>query len=177
MVTESPDVPWAKNYDERLIPRPIDPSPDSFALLFLNFLKSHSIERGRILEIEGENIANMNLFFSSGFEPNIMSPTDKSHLNFDQYGIKFFCHSPYDYWPFEDAHFDFIIDVHTLFLNLDLHQTQLYLENFSRTLVSGGFGATSLENSASQKFIDLFLSYGLKLEKKCENEIFIFKKL
>lgn len=176
MPTESPDVPWAKNHDERESPKPIDSAPDSFAFLFLDFLRSNGIQSGKILEIEGSNIANMNLFFSNHFEPSVMSPTDKSTLNYDQYGIQFYCHSPFDYWPFEDMHFNFIFDLHTNFSSLDSDSLNLYIENFSRTLVFGGFGAVSFENSKSHHFLSLFEKHGLILEKKCENEIFILRK-
>lgn len=176
MSTESPDVPWVKNHDERPPPKPIDNFPDNFALLFLNFLNSKKISRGKILEIEGENVANMNLFFSNGFEPCVMSPSDKFHLNYDQYGITFYCHSPLDYWPFEDQHFNFIFDLHTNFSSLDQGILISYIENFSRTLVLGGFGAVSFEDSKSTHFLSLFEKHGLVLEKKYENEIFVLRK-
>lgn len=174
---ESPDLPWAKSNDSRSAPRPIDQAPDQFALLFLNFIKSSGKERGRVLEIEGANIANMNLFYSNHFDPSVMSPNDKFHMNFDQYGIRFYCYSPFSYWPFEDRYFDFIIDVHTSFSNLEKSLIQIYFENLSRTLVSGGFAALSFETKRFEEFKTILSLFDLVYEKDLGNEIFVFRKI
>ncbi|MGV8084962.1 MAG: hypothetical protein ACP5N9_01785 [Candidatus Bilamarchaeum sp.] len=171
---ESPDLPWAKSNDSRNAPKPIDSVPDQFALSFLSFLQSTGMKRGKILEIEGQNIANMNLFYSNHFEPSVMSPNDKFHLNFDQYGIRFYCYSPFSYWPFEDHYFDFVIDVHTNFSMLEKDLLQIYLENLSRTLSSDGFAALSFETKRLEEFKKILSSFDLVYKKDLGNEISIF---
>ena len=173
---ESPDLPWAKNNDSRSAPKPIDQAPDSFSLTLLNFIKSKGINRGQVLEIEGENIANMNLFYSNHFEPCVMSPNEKFDLNLDQYGIKFYCYSPFSYWPFEDGHFILVIDFHTLFSNVASDSLEIYFENISRTLISGGFAALTFETKDREKFKIYLSKFDPLFEKDLGNEIFVFRK-
>jgi SAM-dependent methyltransferase len=108
-MTESPDVPWAKNQDHR-IKKPFLEPPSPAAVFLSDFLKSKKIASGRLVDLGCGNGRNAIFFAREGFEVHAVDRSEDVLKDIDLHGVMPHCHSVTEYWLFEDSSFDIAMD-------------------------------------------------------------------
>jgi SAM-dependent methyltransferase len=108
-MTESPDVPWAKNQDSR-IKKPFLEPPSPAAIFLFEFLKSKGRSSGRLVDLGCGNGRNAIFFAKEGFEVHAVDRSEEVLMDMDLHGVMPHCHSVTEFWLFEDASFDIAMD-------------------------------------------------------------------
>ena len=137
-MTESPDVPWAKSQDHR-IKKPFREPPSRAALFFFEFLKSKGISGGRMVDLGCGNGRNAIYFAKNGFEVHAVDKSDELLKDMDLHGVMPHCHSVTEYWLFEDAFFDFAIDIFCYSEQSEDEKKKFYRSELSRVLRPGSY--------------------------------------
>jgi len=137
---ENPDTPWLREYEGRR-PKPFDTPPSPAAVFFLEFLKSKGMRTaGAKLADIGCGSGRDSVFFArNGFEVHAIDRDSSATGGLDLHGVRVHCHSAMDAWLFEDAFFDFAIDVLCYGQEQDAGGRALYRRELKRTLRPGGY--------------------------------------
>ncbi len=137
---ENPDTPWLRNYESRS-PKPFTQQPSPAAVFFLKFLKSNGISTaGAKLADIGCGSGRDSVFFArNGFEVHAIDRDSSAMKDLDMHGVRVHCHSAMDAWLFEDAFFDFAIDVLCYGQEQDAEGKRFYRSELKRTLRPGGY--------------------------------------
>lgn len=149
-MTESPDVPWAKNQDHR-IKKPFSESPSRAAVFFFEFLKSKGISGGRMVDLGCGNGRNAIYFARNGFEVHAVDKSDEMLKDIDLHGVMPHCHSVTEYWLFEDSFFDFAMDIFCYSEQPEEDKREFYRGELKRVLKSGGYYLLSVPSSSGAR--------------------------
>jgi SAM-dependent methyltransferase len=142
-MTESPDLPWAKDHDGRL-KKEFDIPPSRSVVFFFEFLKGKGLTRGRVIDIGCGNGRNAIFFARNGFEVHAVDKSDEVLKDMDLHGVMPHCHSVTDCWLFEDGFFDAAIDVFCYSEQEDEGRKGIYRSELVRVLKEGGYYLLSL---------------------------------
>lgn len=137
---ENPDVPWLRNYESRS-PKPFTTPPSPAAVFFMNFLRSKGVRTaGAKLADIGCGSGRDSVYFArNGFEVHAIDRDGAAMGGIDLHGVRAHCHSVTDSWMFEDAFFDFAIDVLCYSGVRDAGGRKTYASELMRTLKPGGY--------------------------------------
>ncbi len=141
---ENPDTPWLREYESRN-PKPFTMQPSPAAVFFLKFLKSKGARTsGAKLADIGCGSGRDSVFFArNGFEVHAIDRVSSVTEGLDLHGVRTHCHSATDSWLFEDAFFDFAIDVLCYGQEKDEEKDaegkRFYRRELKRTMKPGGY--------------------------------------
>lgn len=140
MTMENPDTPWLREYEGRN-PKPFTLRHSPAAVFFLKFLKSKGAHTsGAKLADIGCGSGRDSVFFArNGFEVHAIDRDSSVTEGLDLHGVRVHCHSATDSWLFEDAFFDFAIDVLCYGQGKDAGGKKFYRRELKRTLKPGGY--------------------------------------
>ncbi|MBI5223769.1 class I SAM-dependent methyltransferase [Candidatus Micrarchaeota archaeon] len=186
-MSESPDLPWHKNFDTKVRSGPLPIiNPSEPAVFFLNFLfnsnsdlnhKGNQIvaSQCRFLHVGIKDGSNSIFFSKSGFGSlTAIDSMEKFHLDLELYGISVFCTSPFEYWPFDDCAFDVVFDENSFQLSVEPKIRHLYLDQLTRTLMPGGIFAI-VSDIEEKNVLSEVKGFRLLLKKTFDSQcLFIF---
>ncbi|MDD5340076.1 MAG: class I SAM-dependent methyltransferase [Candidatus ainarchaeum sp.] len=137
---ENPDTPWLREYEGRS-PKPFTQPPSPAAVFFLKFLESKGARTaGATLADIGCGSGRDSVFFArNGFEVHAIDRDSSVTEGLDMHSVRVHCHSAMDAWLFEDAFFDFAIDVLCYGQEQDAEGKRFYRRELKRTLKPGGY--------------------------------------
>lgn len=135
---ENPDTPWLRNYESRS-PKPFITPPSPAAAFFLKFLKSKGVRSGKLADIGCGSGRDSVFFARNGFEVHAIDRDGPAMKDLDLHGVRVHCHSATDAWLFEDAFFDFAIDVLCYGQEKDAEGKKFYRGELKRTLGPGAY--------------------------------------
>ncbi len=124
-MTESPDLPWARDDDGRGPPPAFSKPLPPLQSLFLDFLFAKNIKSARVLVIGPPDTAIH--FAHAGFDVHFMAESRSGIQDLDLYGVQVYEQGIRDHWLFEDGFFDLVISSESL------------LEQIRRVLRPGGY--------------------------------------
>jgi len=139
MTVESPDVPWARNHDERGVPPRFDALPSRAAMFFHSFLGSSNIRSGSIADLGCGNGRNAVYFAQSGFEVHAIDCSEDAVDGLDRYGVYPYCQDLAECWLFGDSAFDLAMDVFCYSQEPDKDRRLAYRRELMRTLKPEGY--------------------------------------
>ncbi len=165
LMTESPDLPWAKNHDER-IKKKTDCKPSEAALFFHEFLKSRGINSGHLADICCGHGGDAIFFVQCGFDVYAVDRDPSLLGDLDLHGVKAYSFSPTDFWLFEESFLDFVFDL-SCYKSAKKEEKETYRNEILRCLKPGGLAMIAMENSEllANDFTGFNILKKIKLEK------------
>jgi SAM-dependent methyltransferase len=134
---ESPDVPWGKR-DVNRVRKRMEEKPSRAAVFFFEFLQSHGVSTGRLVDLGCGAGRNAVFFVEKGFEVHAVDRSDEVLKDIELHGVMPHCHSVTDYWLFEDEFFDLAVDIFCFSEQVEKDHKSLYARELVRVLRKGG---------------------------------------
>ena len=138
MAHESPDVPWAKNYSDKL-PEQIKLEPTEAGVFLLNFLKSKKILSGKILELGFGKGKDAYFLAKEHYEMHVLDKEDNVDSKLELHGIRTYSANAFEYWLFEDQFYEVIFDLNCYTREENKEKREFYRTELKRVLVENGY--------------------------------------
>lgn len=138
MPHESPDVPWAKNYSDK-VPEQIKLEPTDAGVFLLNFLKSKNKHTAKILELGAGKGKDAYFLAKQHYEMHALDKEDNGVSKLELHGIKTFCANAFEFWLFEDQFYDIILDTNCYTREEDKEKREFYRTELKRVLIENGY--------------------------------------
>lgn len=170
---ESPDLPWAKRDEGRIIRRPPE-KPSRAAVFFLEYLQSKGVLPGKLIDLGCGTGRNAVFFAQNGFEVHAVDRSDEIIKDINFHGVMPHCHSVTDYWLFEDAYFDFAIDIFCFSEQDEPGRRGFYVNEMLRVLKHGAFVLLSvpLVSYSAEKIQREFEGFKVMAAEESEDRIY-----
>ena len=138
MVSESPDVPWAKNYSDK-VPEKIKLEPTEAGLFLFEFLKSKNILSGKILELGAGKGKDAYFLAKQHYEMHVVDKEDNVDSKLELHGIQTYSANAFEYWLFEDQFYEVIFDLNCYTREENKEKREFYRNELKRVSANQGY--------------------------------------